>query len=131
MSTRKLPQIIADEFIRFLNDDKVWGKEGLYIDDFDEEYHIKHISDESQVAFARVPGAMLEWDRLDGSLGWQGAGDPPADMPDTVYELYQKWAKDQKVTTVVLEVENDRLCSVLETLRLGMKGVKIVTRSGL
>jgi hypothetical protein len=126
MNTRTPDTLLVDDFVRFMNDETFWTND-IYFDDHDEEYHEKHIAWDSgtRKCTARFPGTVLEWAHLDAELGWQGRGDRPEEIPDHLREFYERWEKQQRVTTVVLEVEKAWLSYTLASIA-NFKGVKVV-----
>jgi hypothetical protein len=97
---RKSTTVSIDEFCDFLNSE--WG--GYYMDDTDEATYDRHIRYESDKAVPVAPGTTITLSHFDGSIDWQGPGDPPADAPLTVREFFRRWQDKNQFDTLVFKV---------------------------
>lgn len=51
-----------------------------------------------------------------GLIGWQGEGDPPAGWDDDMPRVFRKWLKARTVTTLIVEVPNDKAADLRASL---------------
>jgi hypothetical protein len=104
--------VTVEEFCDFLND-KDWWKQDFYFDGGGDEETILFDGTDYKPA---VPGAKLVLERIEGEMGWQGAGDAPSSMPTYLTEFFEQWREKRDFVYITLKVSKLFEAEVRHTL---------------
>jgi len=133
MSTKpkstKPKEVTVEEFCDFMNDDAAWHKNSAgttdyYFDDFDEDYHAAIVNYSDGNSFPVKPGSMVNLKRADATIGWQGKGTIPPDMPDSLVDMFFEWREKRDFVYIAVKAPRAMDAAVRQALA-AIEGVQV------